>query len=173
MEECEALCTRLAIMVNGNFKCLGSVQHLKNKFAAGYTLTIKLKGGPEKAPSQTEFERVEKFVSTNFSSAKLQEKHHELLIYYISDQSVKWSKMFGILERGKHRLNIEGYSLGQASLEQVCFVHAWPSIRYICFADIFDFDQVSTLIRFLPWNELLLPPNTVIYTDHSLGYSLN
>ena len=31
MEECEALCTRLAIMVNGNFKALGSIQHLKSK----------------------------------------------------------------------------------------------------------------------------------------------
>ena len=31
MEECEALCTRLAIMVNGEFKCLGSIQHLKSK----------------------------------------------------------------------------------------------------------------------------------------------
>ncbi|KAJ0055813.1 hypothetical protein NL108_012856, partial [Boleophthalmus pectinirostris] len=30
MEECEALCTRMAIMVNGQFKCLGSIQHLKN-----------------------------------------------------------------------------------------------------------------------------------------------
>jgi ATP-binding cassette, subfamily A (ABC1), member 3 len=35
MEECEALCTRLAIMVNGEFKCLGSVQHLKSKFSKG------------------------------------------------------------------------------------------------------------------------------------------
>jgi ABC-type multidrug transport system ATPase subunit len=26
MEECEALCTRLAIMVNGKFQCLGSIQ---------------------------------------------------------------------------------------------------------------------------------------------------
>ena len=31
MEECEALCNRLAIMVNGAFRCLGSIQHLKNK----------------------------------------------------------------------------------------------------------------------------------------------
>ncbi|XP_044296030.1 ATP-binding cassette sub-family A member 2 [Varanus komodoensis] len=31
MEECEALCTRLAIMVNGRLKCLGSIQHLKNR----------------------------------------------------------------------------------------------------------------------------------------------
>ena len=32
MEECEALCTRVAIMVNGRFKCLGSIQHLKTKY---------------------------------------------------------------------------------------------------------------------------------------------
>lgn len=32
MEECEALCTRLAIMVNGSFKCLGSPQHIKNRY---------------------------------------------------------------------------------------------------------------------------------------------
>lgn len=42
MEECEALCTRLSIMVNGEFKCLGSIQHLKNKFSKGFTLTIKV-----------------------------------------------------------------------------------------------------------------------------------
>ena len=31
MEECEALCGRIAIMVNGTFKCMGSIQHLKNR----------------------------------------------------------------------------------------------------------------------------------------------
>ncbi len=43
MDECEALCTRLAIMVNGEFKCLGSIQHLKNKFSKGFNLTVKVK----------------------------------------------------------------------------------------------------------------------------------
>lgn len=42
MEECEAMCTRLAIMSEGHFKCLGSQQHLKTKFGNGYTLVIKL-----------------------------------------------------------------------------------------------------------------------------------
>ncbi|KAK9882104.1 hypothetical protein WA026_018947 [Henosepilachna vigintioctopunctata] len=44
MEECEALCTKIAIMVNGNFKCLGSTQHLKSKFAEGYTHDQSQKG---------------------------------------------------------------------------------------------------------------------------------
>jgi ABC-type multidrug transport system ATPase subunit len=45
MEECEALCTRMAIMVNGRFQCLGSTQHLKAKFGEGYSLIIKLRQG--------------------------------------------------------------------------------------------------------------------------------
>ena len=42
MEECEALCTRLAVMVNGQFKCLGSPQHLKSRFGEGYTLLARI-----------------------------------------------------------------------------------------------------------------------------------
>ena len=49
MEECEALCTRLAIMVNGRLRCLGGPQHLKNKFGQGYTVEIKAEGSAAKA----------------------------------------------------------------------------------------------------------------------------
>lgn len=42
MEEAEALCTRVGIMVNGRLKCLGSVQHLKKRFGGGYRLQLKL-----------------------------------------------------------------------------------------------------------------------------------
>lgn len=54
MDECEALCTRLAIMVNGEFKCLGSVQHLKNKFSKGYTLSVKVKKNSVSRPPTSE-----------------------------------------------------------------------------------------------------------------------
>ncbi|KAL4712277.1 hypothetical protein ACJJTC_004039 [Scirpophaga incertulas] len=35
MEECEALCSRLTVMVNGRLYCLGPLQHLKSKFSQG------------------------------------------------------------------------------------------------------------------------------------------
>ena len=41
MEEAEALCTRIGIMVNGGLQCLGSAQHLKNRFGSGYELDLK------------------------------------------------------------------------------------------------------------------------------------
>ncbi|KAK1943637.1 ABC transporter A family member 5 [Phytophthora citrophthora] len=43
MEECEALCSRVGILVSGRLKCLGSVEHLKQKFGRGYTVEITLR----------------------------------------------------------------------------------------------------------------------------------
>ena len=47
MEECEALCTRLVVMVNGQFKCLGTAQHLKTKFGEGFALMAKVTPGAD------------------------------------------------------------------------------------------------------------------------------
>ena len=38
------LCSRLAVMVNGRLRCLGSAQHLKNKFGDGYTMMVRMRG---------------------------------------------------------------------------------------------------------------------------------
>lgn len=116
MEECEALCTRLAIMVNGTLMCLGSTQHLKNKFSDGYTLTVKAK---KDVDDHFDLEPIEKFVFDNFGGSVIREKHQQLVTFYIQQKTLSWSKMFGILERGKNLLNIEDYSLSQSSLEQV------------------------------------------------------
>jgi ABC-type multidrug transport system ATPase subunit len=43
MEECEALCPRIAIMAGGNLKCIGSAQQLKSKFGQGYQVELKIK----------------------------------------------------------------------------------------------------------------------------------
>lgn len=42
MEEAEALSTRLAIMVKGNFRCIGTPQHIKNKYGEGLEIEIKM-----------------------------------------------------------------------------------------------------------------------------------
>ena len=67
MEECEALCSRMAIMVNGTFKCLGSATHLKNRYGDGYTFTIRVMG-PDYQRSSRE---VEQFIQRNIPEATL------------------------------------------------------------------------------------------------------
>lgn len=109
-------------MVNGNFQCLGSIQHLKSRFSEGFSVTIKIKkiqnsSGVEHRDTTA----IENFMLRNFTGCELREKHQELLNYYIRDRSAKWSTLFGVLERAKSELDIEDYSIGQASLEQVRF----------------------------------------------------
>ena len=70
MEECEALATKLGIMVNGQLKCLGSVQHLKSKFGKGYTLILKCK----KSVNDGDVSRVELFVASQIRFSKMKGK---------------------------------------------------------------------------------------------------
>ena len=44
MEEAETLCQRIGIMVNGQFKCLGSSNYLKEKYGFGYEINIQISG---------------------------------------------------------------------------------------------------------------------------------
>jgi ABC-type multidrug transport system ATPase subunit len=68
MEECEALCTRLGIMVNGQFQCLGNIQHLKSKYGTGYSLVIKTK---HDINLQALLKRVNEFLSKNIKGLKI------------------------------------------------------------------------------------------------------
>jgi ATP-binding cassette, subfamily A (ABC1), member 3 len=47
------------------------------------------------------------------------EEFQGLLTYHIGTVDLKWSKIFGIMEKAKKKYPIEDYSIGQTSLEQV------------------------------------------------------
>ncbi|OWZ23178.1 ABC transporter [Phytophthora megakarya] len=51
MEECEALCSKAGIMVDGGLRCFGSIPHLKNRFGDGFLLECKLDAPPSHAIS--------------------------------------------------------------------------------------------------------------------------
>ncbi|CAB3224168.1 unnamed protein product [Arctia plantaginis] len=129
MEECEALCSRLTIMVNGRFQCLGTPQHLKNKFSEGFTLTIKLKTDEAERSANTLTRQssivsasasvVKDYVNLNFRNPKIMEEYQGFLTYYLPDRSIAWSRMFGIMERAKRELEIEDYTIKQTTLEQI------------------------------------------------------
>uniref|UniRef100_G1LAT0 ATP-binding cassette sub-family A member 3 n=1 Tax=Ailuropoda melanoleuca TaxID=9646 RepID=G1LAT0_AILME len=115
MEECEALCTRLAIMVNGRFKCLGSPQHLKNKFGNAYTLTAKIKFGN----NEDKLQKFKEFMAATFPGNIIHQEHRGIISYYIPKEEICWGKVFSILEEAKVLFNLEDYSVSQITLEQV------------------------------------------------------
>ncbi|CAG2116041.1 unnamed protein product, partial [Medioppia subpectinata] len=150
MEECEALCNRLIIMVNGRICCIGSPQQLKNKFGKGYTVRIKVRTGltdsnqnlseGERRHSKiawrnnsiisndivldTNIKDVKDFMEKSFIGCELKEIHYNLLNYYLNDTDLTWAHIFGAIERAKNTLNIEDYSVGQTTLEQIFLTFA-------------------------------------------------
>lgn len=42
MEEAEALCSKMGIMVAGKFRCFGSSQYIKDKYGTGYEIELKI-----------------------------------------------------------------------------------------------------------------------------------
>ncbi|KAG4068832.1 hypothetical protein HA402_004980 [Bradysia odoriphaga] len=115
MEECEALCTQLTIMVNGNCMCYGSSQHLKNKFARGFELKIKVKHDQD----GQRVNEVKNYIANAFHEAVLSDEHQDLLTYTIPSRNLKWSTVFEMMENGKSTGNVDDYSVSQNSLENV------------------------------------------------------
>ncbi|KFV93424.1 Retinal-specific ATP-binding cassette transporter, partial [Eurypyga helias] len=115
MEECEALCTRLAIMVKGTFKCLGTIQQLKYKFGDGYIVTLKIKASKSGLPPDPT--PAEQFIRMNFPGSLQREKHYNMLQYQICSSSL--AKIFRLIISNKENLHIEEYSVSQTTLDQV------------------------------------------------------
>lgn len=99
MHECELLCHRLgeflyfripknfywnltlfslAIMVNGQFRCLGSPQHLKSTFGQGYSLLLKLCGSlnASRDVEDSSTTNALNFVLSTFPGSAVRERHH-------------------------------------------------------------------------------------------------
>uniref|UniRef100_UPI001A9D739E retinal-specific phospholipid-transporting ATPase ABCA4 n=1 Tax=Ictidomys tridecemlineatus TaxID=43179 RepID=UPI001A9D739E len=115
MEECEALCTRLAIMVKGTFQCLGTIQHLKYKFGDGYIVTMKIKS--PKDDLLPDLNPVEQFFQGNFPGSVQRERHYNMLQFQVSSSSL--ARIFQLLLSHKDSLFIEEYSVTQTTLDQV------------------------------------------------------
>ncbi|KAL1458216.1 hypothetical protein WDU94_008382 [Cyamophila willieti] len=112
MEECEALCTKLTIMVNGQFTCLGSATHLKSKYGQGYSVKVRCVEGRRSL--------TEDYIAQHLPMADLVESHSTQLHYRITGQVTDLASLFRTLETAKTIAGlVVDYSLSQTSLEDV------------------------------------------------------
>ncbi|XP_027825964.2 phospholipid-transporting ATPase ABCA7 isoform X8 [Ovis aries] len=112
MEECEALCTRLAIMVNGRFRCLGSAQHLKGRFGGGHTLTLRVPLSRSKSAAD--------FVAQALPGAELREAHGgRLRFQLLPGGRCTLALVFGLLAACGAEHGVEDFSVSQTTLEEV------------------------------------------------------
>ena len=133
MEECEALCHRVGIMVSGQFRCIGSLQHLKNRFSEGYSVTVNF--------NKQNKQRVTEFCLNELKATIAEEHSSELKLRVANTTTpttttttsapadvetndeqrpiVKLWQVFRDLERCKKDALILDYSVSQTTLEQV------------------------------------------------------
>ncbi|XP_049672891.1 glucosylceramide transporter ABCA12, partial [Accipiter gentilis] len=113
MEECEALCTRLAIMVNGSFQCIGSLQHIKSRFGRGFTVKMHLNSNTVCTEMLTEF------MKSHFPNTCLKDQHFNMVEYHVPVSAGGVANIFDLLEASKAAFNIRHFSVSQTTLEEV------------------------------------------------------
>ncbi|XP_068052641.1 glucosylceramide transporter ABCA12 [Anomalospiza imberbis] len=113
MEECEALCTRLAIMVNGSFQCIGSLQHIKSRFGRGFTVKMHLNS------STVCTEKLTEFMKSHFPNTCLKDQHFRMVEYHVPVSAGGVANIFDLLEGSKAAFNIRHFSVSQTTLEEV------------------------------------------------------
>mmetsp|Transcript_3325 Transcript_3325/g.10183 ORF Transcript_3325/g.10183 Transcript_3325/m.10183 type:complete len:488 (-) Transcript_3325:183-1646(-) len=108
MDEVDALATKMAIMVNGTFKCFGTPQHLKSKFGKGASITV---AAFDKAAALD-------FLCGKLPSGKPSDEHSNTFTYTLEDD-IPLTDLFSLMEGAKESGFVEDYSISQTTLEQV------------------------------------------------------
>jgi len=139
MEEADALCSRIGIMVNGRLACLGSSQHLKSTYGAGYQVEVRISNTDE-----TSQQKLRDFISTlapkgatekstadeeegveYLGQVKLLEWHGgQVRCELPGDSKLSLANVFARIEEARDTLGIQDYAVSQTSLEQVFLLFA-------------------------------------------------
>lgn len=64
--------------------------------------------------------------------AQLKDYHQGLVHYHLPESGQSWGRIFGLMESAKNKYQIEDYSVGQTTLEQVSMFY-----RYVCAYSMF------------------------------------
>ncbi|NXJ43285.1 ABCA9 protein, partial [Ciconia maguari] len=113
LEEAAAMCDRVAVLVSGQLRYIGSLEDLKSKFGTSYHLEVKMTDAGQSDAIHAEILRL-------FPRAARQERTSSLLIYKIPmEDALPLSQSFSQLEAAKQNFRLEEYSLSLHTLQQV------------------------------------------------------
>eukprot|EP01083_Nonionella_stella_P130674 396640_1 len=113
MEECEALCQRVSIMISGEFRCIGTLPHLKSKFGKGYHVEIST--GDE----EFDDENLTEFIEESFPGSNLSEQHGTTYKYFIPKSGITLGQVFTTLESPPEDVSVVNYSVSEVGIEQI------------------------------------------------------
>ena len=110
LDEAEALCQRIAIMVNGSLRCIGTSQMLKERYGEGHVLDVKAPRGKG--------DELVSYIAAKLPLAVLSERHAEKLRLSIPREAgLPLSLVFAALQETD--APVETWAVTQASLDAV------------------------------------------------------
>ncbi|PAA50502.1 hypothetical protein BOX15_Mlig001649g3, partial [Macrostomum lignano] len=117
--------------VNGRLQCIGSPQHLKNKFGQGFTIFLRVRQPQSQEATsasasasatvdntECQLERAHEAFMSAFPDAVLCENHAAVLQYQLK-QTVRLRTIFESVQRLKDNGLVLDYSVNQTTLDQV------------------------------------------------------
>ncbi|KFD69185.1 hypothetical protein M514_01480 [Trichuris suis] len=114
MEECEALCHRVIVLMKGRFLCIDSVQELKQRYARSYTLTVKLQPDHEYQAKD-----VKQAFETAIEGALFKQQLGNNLVFEVPRQQSSLPAIFKAVLDVRREFQFESYSLKLTPLESI------------------------------------------------------
>lgn len=113
MDEADVLGDRIGIMAQGKIRCLGTSMFLKNRFGAGYKLTMVKK-------TKEQNKVIERYLNSYFESVeKLSEVSSEISFKIEYSQVSKFAEFFADFDNRLDELEILSYGVSMTTLEEV------------------------------------------------------
>ncbi|KAM7294284.1 phospholipid-transporting ATPase ABCA3 [Ixodes scapularis] len=112
LADCERVCDRIGILSDGQLRCLGSLQHLRDRFARGHRLAVKLPRRKGTAPKD-----LRDAVEATFPGAKLRSYRRRVFDFHI-DEKMAHSELFGRVEAVQARFWPAQFLVTDTTLEQ-------------------------------------------------------
>ncbi|XP_075743500.1 phospholipid-transporting ATPase ABCA3-like [Rhipicephalus microplus] len=112
MDECEAACDRVGIMADGQFRCLGSLRHLVQRYGRGCNLAFTLL---EERDTTTRVASIVNEILPQSKRLRAYKGRHE----YQLDKALSWGTIFAKVEELKVALHLDDVCLTPATLEDV------------------------------------------------------
>ncbi|KAL1414629.1 hypothetical protein MTO96_007273, partial [Rhipicephalus appendiculatus] len=113
MEECEVACDRICIMVKGRMVCLGTLQHLKDKFGKGCNIKFLLGD-----TANTQSQEIIEAVGNVFPGMKVLNTTQEE-IEIRTGEKLPWSVLFRNIETLEKDIRFAGVLASDTTLEQL------------------------------------------------------
>jgi ABC-type multidrug transport system ATPase subunit len=126
IEDADALCDDIGVLVAGRFACLGAPSHLKARYGTGFTIEARFGGGGGGRAGEGGAEErdpalalVDALVAGGAGAGvrlATRTPSHALIE---APNGLRHSAAFGVLDRARATLGVEDYGVSVASLEQV------------------------------------------------------